>query len=93
MSIREGLFKIMPCPKVVCSMDSAYCPQCKWKYEKADMKRIWHWFCCLLDHDWLYNDEKIEVGTVRVCRRCNREEEVVFQRRVTRTSFKKRRLI
>lgn len=31
---------------------------------------------CLLGlHDWLYNDCRIEIGTIRQCKSCQREEQ------------------
>ena len=38
--------------------------------------------CFLGLHDWLYNTVDIEIGTERVCRRCD-QKEVVTRHRVT----------
>ena len=34
---------------------------------------------CLVGlHDWLYNSHKVNIDTIRVCRRCNRWERAMY---------------
>ena len=50
------------------------------------------WLKCLLGfHDWVHNTIALRMGTVRVCRRCNRAETAGYDMGYGETTWRRMR--